>query len=128
MPQQRALNKEEKAKAAKLLEMKANKKLVQQQLSQETGNIVLLKDLSNISTANKQRKSRNNLDMTVATLLDKYGMLCSICNPYNWGLEWFLFALLQYIREHHIHVVLVVGVLEQACTGKVLVGPRLICY
>jgi zinc finger SWIM domain-containing protein 3 len=75
LPQQRALNKEEKAKAAKLLEMKANKKLVQQQLSQETGNIVLLKDLSNISTANKQRKSRNNLDMTVATLMDKYGML-----------------------------------------------------
>ena len=35
-----------------------------------------------------------------------------------------LFALLQYIRERHIHVVLVVGVLEQACTGKVLVGPR----
>ena len=80
MPQQRALNKEEKAKAAKLLEKKANKKLVQQQLSQETGNTVLLKDLSNISTANKQRKSRNNLDTTVATLMDKYGMLSSICN------------------------------------------------
>ena len=31
LPQQRALNKEEKAKAARLLEMKANKKLVQQQ-------------------------------------------------------------------------------------------------
>ena len=74
LPQQRALNKEEKAKAARLLEMKANKKLVQQQLCQETGNIVLLKDLSNIATANKQRKSRNNLDVTVTTLMDKYGM------------------------------------------------------
>ena len=73
LPQQRALNKEEKAKAARLLEMKANKKLVQQ-LCQETGNIVLLKDLSNIATANKQRKSRNNLDVTVTTLMDKYGM------------------------------------------------------
>ena len=48
-----------------------------------------MKDLSNISTANKQRKSRNNLDMTVATLMDKYGTLCSI---YNLGVEWFLFA------------------------------------
>ena len=58
--------------------MKANRKLVQQQLCQGTGIVVLLKDLFNIATANKQRKSRNNLDTTVATLMDKYGMYCSI--------------------------------------------------
>lgn len=60
-------------KAASLLEMKANKKLVQQQLAKETGSIVLLKDLSNISTGLKAKKSTNNLDVTVKTLMEKYG-------------------------------------------------------
>jgi len=45
---------EAKAKAAKLLEMKANKKMVQHELSLETGNILLLKDLTNIAASLKQ--------------------------------------------------------------------------
>ena len=49
--------------------MKANKKMFQQQLSLETGNVILLNDLSNIMTANKQGKSGNDVDATV----DKYG-------------------------------------------------------
>lgn len=73
LPQQRKLSKDDKAKAAALLEMKANKKLVQQQLTQETGNIVLLKDLSNIATASKKEKTRNDLDLTVRMLMEKYG-------------------------------------------------------
>lgn len=48
--------------------MKANKKLIQQQLCQETGRVILLKDLSNIATAKAKDKSRNDLDVTV-----KYG-------------------------------------------------------
>ena len=46
---------ETKDKAVTLPEMKANKKLIQQQLSQETGNIILLKDLSNIVTVHKEK-------------------------------------------------------------------------
>ena len=55
--------------------MKANKKLIQQQLSQETGNIILLKDLSNIATTHKKAKSRNDLNLTVGALMDEYGGL-----------------------------------------------------
>ena len=65
--------KDNKAEAAALLEMKANKKLVQQQLTQETGKIVLLKDLSNIATASKEKTRNGNMDLTVRTLMEKYG-------------------------------------------------------
>ena len=47
--------------------------MVQQKLSLETGNVILLKDLSNIMTANIQGKSKNDVDATVQTLIDKYG-------------------------------------------------------
>ena len=57
--------------------MKANKKHIQQQLSQETGNTILLKDLSNIATAHKKEKSRNDLNLTVEALMDKHGGLHS---------------------------------------------------
>lgn len=49
--------------------------MVQQQLCQETGNVVLLKDLSNIALTAKKGKSRNDLDATVQVLMEKYGML-----------------------------------------------------
>lgn len=62
--------------------MKANKKLIQQQLSQETGNIILLKDLSNIATAHNKEKSRNDLEQTVKTLMDNYGELYC-CKQYK---------------------------------------------
>ena len=64
---------EAKAKAAKLLEMKANKKMVQHELSLETGNIILLKDLTNIAASLKQGDTRNNLDATIGLLMNKYG-------------------------------------------------------
>ena len=41
-------------------------KLLQQELV-ETGNVILLKDLTNISSASKRGKSRNDLDITVDT-------------------------------------------------------------
>jgi len=62
---------EAKAKAAKLLEMKANKKMVQHELSLETGNIILLKDLTNIAASLKQGDTRNNLDATIGLLMNK---------------------------------------------------------
>ena len=74
MPQQRKLPVELKERAVALLRMKANKKLVQQEISKETGKVILLKDICNIITAANQGRSRNNLDITVQTLKDKYGM------------------------------------------------------
>ena len=53
--------------------MKANKKLVQCQITEETGRIILLKDLTNISSAMKDGKPRNNMDSSIALLKDKYG-------------------------------------------------------
>ena len=50
-----------------------NKKMLQQELCQETGGIVLLKDITNIATAMKKGRSRNDLDDTVSLLTSKYG-------------------------------------------------------
>ena len=77
MPQQRKLPVELKEKAVALLRMKANKKLVQQEISKETGKVILLKDICNLITAGNQGKSRNNLDITVQTLKDKINMACT---------------------------------------------------
>ena len=62
-------------KVVALLRMKANKKLVQQEISKETGKVILLKDICNIITAVKQGRSRNNLDITVQT--SKINMACT---------------------------------------------------
>lgn len=72
MPHERKLTGEVRDKAKSLLEMKANKKLVQQELCQETGNIILLKDLSNLVNR-RGRASRNDLDAVVNLLMNKYG-------------------------------------------------------
>ena len=53
--------------------MKASKKMIQTQLSQETGKVILLKDLTNIATAAKQGNSRISVDAVVHTLMEKYG-------------------------------------------------------
>ena len=61
-----------KEKALSLLEMKANKKLIQNTLPQESGNIILLKDLSNLASS-MSSSDKNNLDAVVRLLIDKYG-------------------------------------------------------
>ena len=53
--------------------MNANK-MIQSQLSQETGKVILLKDLTNIATEVKQGSSRNSVDAVVHNLMGKYGM------------------------------------------------------
>lgn len=55
-----------KEKAISLLEMGANKK---KKLSEESGNVLLLKDLSNISCNAWKGNSRNDLDATVQSLM-----------------------------------------------------------
>ena len=54
--------------------MRVYKKMLQQQLYQETGKIVLLKDLSNISFDSKKGQSRSDLDTIIKVLIEKYGM------------------------------------------------------
>lgn len=78
LPYQRSLSVEAKAKAAKLLEMKANK-IVQHKLSLETGNIILLKDLTNIA-ASLRGDTRNNLDATIGLLMNKHDKPTSIAS------------------------------------------------
>ena len=73
MPSQRKLCLAAKAKASNLLRMNANKKMVQAQLTQETGNVILLRDLTNIASAAKQGKSRYRVDSAVRLLTEKYG-------------------------------------------------------
>ena len=72
-PRQRRLSNDVKEEASQLISMKANKKLIQQKLSQKTGQIILLKDLTNISTMIQSGKSRNNIDTVVRTLVEKHG-------------------------------------------------------
>ena len=74
LPQQRHLDTQDICKAAKLLQMQANKKLLQQELCQSTGKVVLLKDLHNLSLVTKKGQSRNNLDITIQQLIEKHGM------------------------------------------------------
>ena len=54
--------------------MNANKKMIQSQLSQEPGKVILLEDLTNIATEVKQGSSRNSVDAVVHNLMGKYGM------------------------------------------------------
>ncbi len=49
--------------------------MVQDKLSNETGQVVLLKDLSNLSTLMKSGSTRNNLEVTVKELTEQYGRL-----------------------------------------------------
>jgi hypothetical protein len=58
--------------------MNVNKKLLQQELVKDTGNVILLKDLTNIASASKRGKSRNDLDVTVDTLMKRYGKCACI--------------------------------------------------
>ena len=53
--------------------MKANKKIVQQAVCSESGNVILLKDLSNLA-ANIKKQTGNDLDDTVKMLMEKHGM------------------------------------------------------
>ena len=50
-----------------LLKMKVNKKLLQQHLSETTGKVVMLKDITNIQTG-LSKPDENNLESVVSTL------------------------------------------------------------
>ena len=73
LPHQRKLTPHEQEEAKRLLELKANKKMVKDNLVQSTGKAILLKDLSNLMTKVKSSRSRNDLEATVKKLTDKFG-------------------------------------------------------
>lgn len=56
-----------------MLSLKANKKMIQDKLAGTTGKVVLLKDLSNISTRMKSGNTRNDLQESVRRLTEIYG-------------------------------------------------------
>ena len=70
LPQQRRLTNEKKDKAKRLLQLKAYKKMVKDDLQSSTGKVVLLKDLSNcnLMTKTKSESTRNNLEVAVKAI------------------------------------------------------------
>ena len=73
LPHQRKLSADEEVEAAKLLSMKANKKMVQDKMARMTGKVILLKDLSNMSGKMKAGRTRNDLEAAVKLLTEKHG-------------------------------------------------------
>ena len=73
LPRQRSFSEKDKENAKKLLQLRANKKLIRQQLIQENGKIVVLKDISNIASQAKEEKSHNGLTAVVKDLIEQYG-------------------------------------------------------
>ena len=58
LPKQRKLPDDLRKEAVSLMKMNANKKVIQKSLSEKSGNIVLLKDLSNINSASKEKNTQ----------------------------------------------------------------------
>ena len=56
-----------------MLSLKANKKLIQDKLASTTGKVVLLKDLSNISSRMKTGDTRNDICESIRRLTEDYG-------------------------------------------------------
>jgi hypothetical protein len=56
-----------------MLSLKANKKLIQDKLANTTGKVVLLKDLSNISSRMKSGDTRNDIRESIRRLTEVYG-------------------------------------------------------
>ena len=85
----------------RLLSLKANKKMVKDKLEQISGKIVTLKDISNISTKQGHKNTRNDLTETVMRkLTERYGTLIMFC------LGGMLMAFVKYIIYLHINLYL----------------------
>ncbi|XP_065684323.1 uncharacterized protein LOC136096699 [Hydra vulgaris] len=72
LPNQRRLPDYAIAKAETLLGLKANKKLLQRELLNETGKMITLRDLSNIAASAHKSDTRNDLTAFITTLKEKY--------------------------------------------------------
>ncbi|XP_014668459.1 PREDICTED: uncharacterized protein LOC106809772 [Priapulus caudatus] len=78
LPSQRKLPEETQKEAEHMLKLKADRKLIKNQLSRQSGRIVLFKDLSNIRDRMKKGETRNDLDSFVRELQEKYGATVDI--------------------------------------------------
>ena len=74
LPRQRKLTSPQKKEAVGLLKLKVNKKLLQQHLSESSGKVVTLKDISNISSDLK-KVSIESIESVVTKLKDVKGKL-----------------------------------------------------
>ena len=68
LPKQRRLNGQEKEGIENLLNLKVNKKLLQQLISNSSNKVVTLKYISNIQTGLRTKTDRNNLEALVTKL------------------------------------------------------------
>ena len=76
LPRQRHLDSEESETVKSLLRVQANKKLVQQHISQALGKVVTLKDLSNVrAQIDDQSTKGNELETVVKDLTAINGKL-----------------------------------------------------
>ncbi|KAL5239021.1 hypothetical protein ACI65C_006431 [Semiaphis heraclei] len=78
LPNQRKITPESKAIVLELMDLKANKKMIQQKIMNKSGKIVTLKDLSNIHTTGRKNYSNNNLVETVDKLKNKFNCTVEI--------------------------------------------------
>ena len=72
LPRQRALRPDMKNIADGLVKIRVNKKLLQEKLPVEIGNIVTLKDISNIAARIKSGEKQTDLESTINTLQNNY--------------------------------------------------------
>ena len=77
LPCQRKLSKDDQEHAKHLLSLKANKKMVKDEMSAKSGKVIILKDLSNLMRRN-DKDTRNDLTAAVKLLTEKHGNL-SLC-------------------------------------------------
>ena len=82
----------------RLLSLKANKKRVKDKLEQMSAKIVTLKDISNISTKQGHKNTRNDLTETVRKLTERYGMLRMF------SLDGMLMVFVKYIIYLHLFI------------------------
>ncbi|KAK6169865.1 hypothetical protein SNE40_020840 [Patella caerulea] len=67
LPKQRRLSKEQNIQVGEMLQLKANKKLIQQHLQSTTGKTLILKDIHNIASQN-HTNHRNNFEELVSEM------------------------------------------------------------
>ena len=58
--------------------MKVDKKLLQQHLSNKTGKVITLKDISNVQTAIRESSDKNDLEALFSRLRSIEGNPCSL--------------------------------------------------
>ena len=68
LPQQRRLDDDRRQKVSDMLALKVNKKLLQQHMMVETGQVVILKDIHNISALSSNSDRNKDLEQAVKAL------------------------------------------------------------